>query len=227
MPWCPKCLDEYREGILVCADCGSKLVDELPVNQTGEETVYEEPDIDSLEMAAEQFELEYDEEKDIEEEFYSSPGVYVNNEEKAEENRSSAYSLIIIGFIGIVAITLFFFDVLPVNMNNTSKYMITGVMGALFVLFFVMGIVSLRNFKILKEKAGKENNLTTTIKEWSLCEMSKEAIDNNFDFSDTPEELKYFQRSQYIKDRINNQFMNLDEAYINRLVEEIYPDIFE
>ncbi len=30
MPWCPKCRDEYVEGVTVCADCGVALVDELP-----------------------------------------------------------------------------------------------------------------------------------------------------------------------------------------------------
>ena len=29
MPWCPKCKNEYREGIKVCADCGTELVDSL------------------------------------------------------------------------------------------------------------------------------------------------------------------------------------------------------
>lgn len=29
MPWCPKCKNEYREGIRVCADCGTELVDTL------------------------------------------------------------------------------------------------------------------------------------------------------------------------------------------------------
>lgn len=29
MSWCPKCKAEYREGITVCADCGSTLVEEL------------------------------------------------------------------------------------------------------------------------------------------------------------------------------------------------------
>lgn len=29
MPWCPKCRLEYREGVQVCADCGSELTDEL------------------------------------------------------------------------------------------------------------------------------------------------------------------------------------------------------
>ena len=30
MAWCPKCKNEYVEGILTCADCGIELVDELP-----------------------------------------------------------------------------------------------------------------------------------------------------------------------------------------------------
>ena len=29
MPWCPKCKNEYVEGVLVCADCGCPLVDRL------------------------------------------------------------------------------------------------------------------------------------------------------------------------------------------------------
>ena len=28
MAWCPKCKNEYREGITVCPDCGEKLVSE-------------------------------------------------------------------------------------------------------------------------------------------------------------------------------------------------------
>ncbi len=31
MAWCPKCRNEYREGIKVCADCGCELVDEEPI----------------------------------------------------------------------------------------------------------------------------------------------------------------------------------------------------
>jgi hypothetical protein len=28
--WCPKCHGEYREGFVVCADCGVALVDSIP-----------------------------------------------------------------------------------------------------------------------------------------------------------------------------------------------------
>lgn len=34
MPWCPKCKDEYVEGVTICADCGVELVDELPSEET-------------------------------------------------------------------------------------------------------------------------------------------------------------------------------------------------
>lgn len=29
MPWCPKCKNEYQDGIHICSDCGCELVDEL------------------------------------------------------------------------------------------------------------------------------------------------------------------------------------------------------
>jgi hypothetical protein len=33
MAWCPNCKLEYREGITVCADCGTTLVDKLDVSE--------------------------------------------------------------------------------------------------------------------------------------------------------------------------------------------------
>ena len=33
MPWCPNCKNEYREGILKCADCGADLVETLKADK--------------------------------------------------------------------------------------------------------------------------------------------------------------------------------------------------
>lgn len=153
--------------------------------------------------------------------------VYVNNEEKAEENRTSAYTFLIVGGVGLIVIILFFLGIIDIKMSLTNRYMISGVMGVLFLLFIVMGIISMRNFKTFKRKACKENNLTVEIKKWCMENFTKEEIDGILAFSDEREEVQYFQRYDHMKNAIKNQFVNLDEGYLDRLVEEIYPEIFE
>lgn len=220
MPWCPNCKDEYKEGITTCADCGCELVDDLSLieeNDDLEEDTFENEE-DELAEAYEELEQE-------EEEFETE--VYINNEEKAEENRTSAYTLLIIGSLGFIGVVLYMLDVFGGSMSKTSKYMITGVMGSLFLLFIIMGIVSLRNFKLFKKRAYKENNLTSEITKWSLQTFNKDDIDSKLSLGEMLEEAKYFERTKYIKSTIRSQFMNLDESYLNRLVDEIYPSIFE
>ena len=38
MPWCPKCKNEYREGITICADCQVELVEDLSSLDNDEST---------------------------------------------------------------------------------------------------------------------------------------------------------------------------------------------
>ena len=53
MPFCPNCRDEYRPGIVNCADCHTPLVDELPDRYVPPRLVDEVPvaRADSIEMA--------------------------------------------------------------------------------------------------------------------------------------------------------------------------------
>ena len=95
------------------------------------------------------------------------------------------------------------------------------------MLFIIMGIVSMKNSRILIQKASKENNLTMEIRKWYKENLKKEQVDALLELGEQPEELKYFQRFDYMKKAIQNQFMNLDEAYLDRLIEEAYPEIFE
>lgn len=231
MAWCPKCKCEYVEGVDRCADCGCELVEHL-TDEPEERFTESLPESPEEEIAAAQLAVmegdippfEFDEE-DVKPVVH---GVYVNNEERAEENRTAAYTLLSVGTAGLIAVVLFFFGIIPIHMAVFSKYMISGVMGVMFILFLIMGIVSLRNFKLFKKRAAKENNLTAEIRKWCLQNLHKETIDQSLCFdASISEELKYFQRFEIVKKAIQKKFLNLDETYVERLVEEMYPELFE
>lgn len=277
MPVCPKCKNEYVEGVTECADCGCALVDFIEENEKKPLVFGKQPQLDRLaeflkysgfktveireaeeedlfelfvddneaegakkaaivflrEEAKSQTEqteadTESEDEKEAESKAsYQPVGVYHNSEEKSKEFRSSAQVLIAVGSIGIAACILVLFDVFSLNLNATSKYMTTGVMGALFLLFVVMGVLSLQSSKKLEKKAASENMLTEELRAWCLANLTKENVDMNLDSEERADEELYFKRISYMQDKINSQFMNLDESYLENFMEEIYPDIFE
>lgn len=233
MPWCPNCKDEYRAGIKVCVDCGAELVDELPSeadeNEAMDPMSFGEFSKEML-KAADEFELELEDEEVVEaiREATEEPiKVYVNNEELAEENRTSAYTLLVIGILGFIAVVLLFFDVLPININQTGKYMISGVMGSMFILFIIMGLVSLRNFKLFKSRAGSENQLTDEIMAWCRINFNKDDIDSKIELNGLSAEEQYFPRISYMKKEIKDHFVDLNAAYLNRLIEDVYSEVYE
>lgn len=221
MAWCPLCKCEYVEGVQKCADCGCELVSELEAHTDETEEVQE---VSDFEVPDEQMkETAFDEEKVQS----MVKGVYVNNEERAEENKTSAYTLLSVGVLGLIAVILFFAGVIDVSMSVFSKYMICGVMGVMFLLFIIMGMVSLRNFKVFKKRAVGENNLTAEIQKWMAENVDGAMVDSQLSLQDLPDEIKYFQRFDYVKNLIGQKFVNLDEAYVERLVEEMYAQLFE
>lgn len=278
MPWCPKCKNEYVEGIKVCADCGVELIDSLKKLRSnpvifGEEEQMERlkeflkySGIKSAEVAYDEedgvFELYVEEEErqkasmavgiflqqeekkekerilseqslmpEIASDIPQRPpvpvyrGVYQDSAKKAEENRSSAYMLMIIGGIGLVVILLIFMDIISLPIN---KYLMCGVMGGLFAVFVVMGILSLKSSKVLEKKAESENNLTTEIKKWAEFGLTAQLVDEGlFEEGEVGDEIRYFKRSEKMKQMISYQFMNLDEGFLEAFVDDYYPVLFE
>ncbi len=277
MPWCPKCKNEYREGVTVCADCGVELKDTLEGSVDEPLTFGEKEQMErlkeflhfnqiksaytSFDLKDEVYELFvsgeerrkaalavdvfFKEEKEKEKAEGGEPaadgdvvplsltgrgkGVYQNSAKKAEENRSSAYLLLILGSVGLIAIILIFAGVIPVSINIMNRYMICGVMGVLFVLFVVMGVVSMKSSKILAQKAESENNLTSEITKWCSENLTAESVDAGLfeDVEEESEESRYFKRVDKMKKQISYQFMNLDEGFLDSFTDDYYQNIFE
>lgn len=283
MAWCPKCKNEYREGITVCADCGCDLIvgqqyDDLTPLTFGEKeimeslkkyleyndlkgvTVSQSEEGDDYELYVRKDEkstavtlagvflqqealrrveeMQMQEEEDEEgtagpagifmgqKSSASMTATYRKSAEQAEENRSSAWILLIVGVLGLAAMILGIVGVIPFRMGNA--YLFYGVMTFMFVLFIVSGIVSMKNAKIFDKKAESENTLRDEMLKWCKENLSAEAVDAELEQEEElPEEMLYFKRVQYIKDRLNHQFMNLEQEFLDSLIDEvIYDSIF-
>lgn len=243
MPWCPKCRSEYREGVSICADCGIELVDEeqfarLEAEQSAvSETVYEAGGGEKFE----EFEAVGDDsrqadmmEKPPEEDTasvkshrlsqYSSP--YRDNSERANENRSSAWILMIIGGLGILVLILGITGVIPLHFSNA--YLFYGVMAAVFILFLVAGIVSMKNALIFEKSAESENSVKSTLLEWCRQNLRAEELELQIGAGENEsEEILYFKRFEAIKARLNHQFLNLDQGLLEKLIDDsVYEMIF-
>lgn len=235
MAWCPVCKCEYKEGIEKCADCKVDLVAALDdVSSSEEEEMLSAMEEMAKEMAEELANEEADEEAS-EEAHIEMPKmkvakVYQDSAELSSENKSSAYILLSVGIIGIVVLVLICLDVIPIYKGVTSKIITTSVMGTLFVVFVVMGIVSLKNAKKFQQKAAEEGDLSKEIMTYCLENLSAKNIDESLvdeQWDDTQDEVKYFKRIEYIKMMITKQFMNLEEEYVDFICDEVYTKLYE
>ncbi len=230
MPWCPVCKNEYREGIKLCAECKVELVERLEDEKKSDELSEQEKIARVRAMLAEE-QGGQDEEDEIPEKVpvYHA---YQNSASKAEDNRTSAYTLLFVGIVGFILVLFIFVGVIPLYQNETTtKYLMCGVMGAMFILFIVFGSVSMRNSKILFIKAKSEDSLLSELTKWCERNLNAEQIDAGL-FDDTTgqtiaEDQKYFKRSDRMKTIISDNFMNLDEAFLEHFVDEYYQELFE
>ncbi len=267
MPWCPKCKNEYREGITVCADCGVELVaslDEgdailtfgekeqmerlqsfLEYNKIEGVSLMEDPmehvfelrvpaeQLDSAKHAAAVFMVEENKDKmssgeaeETPEEEVFSKGPYKNNAQKAEEFRSSGYVLVIVGALGLIFDVMIAFGVVDFAFFGQNNYLAYGVMGFMFLAFLIIGIRSFSSAKTYSGKIEEENQLKEEILSWAKGALTKEAVDAKADVAGLSEEESYFKRFDAMKQMTNDKFMNLDSAFVDSLMDDLYPQIF-
>ena len=235
MAWCPVCKCEYKEGILKCAECKVDLVDSL--EEKNEEAPILEEELSEEIISELAKELNEDEKIHITEEKevpnvrnVKQTSVYRNSKELSIDNKSSAYILLPIGLVGIVLLFLVWIDVIPLYTKIISKLITTVLMGSTFVVFIVMGYISLKKGIEYDKKAVKEGDLTKEILKYFENNFTAEAIDENVgvsQLSELEDEEKYFKRVDCIKELITKQFMNLEDNYIEYMSDEIYTMLYE
>ena len=152
--------------------------------------------------------------------------VYVSKESKKEETKSTAYSFLLVSVFGFIALILFATGALPVHVADYMKIMLCIVMGVMLLIFFVIGIVSLRQLKTLGTQAEKENDLSSEIISWFTSTYSAKDIDESMDEEVFDLDL-YFKRYEIMTRFLSKQYPDLEETFLDHLVEELYGNLFE
>ncbi len=243
--FCPKCKCEYGEGITECPDCRETLVESLMVVQygspEGEKAFAAESSLEEEEASLEEAPLKEEavpgeEERETEQDMSSEEETgeqkkpfrvdHRTLEEKAADLKNSGYTLLFVGAAGAVCLILIFAGVIPMLMTGIMKIMSLIVMGTLFAVFIFFGITSLIKAGSVSADAGRENEKREEILEWFIGAYDAESIDSAVNPDDDDNDL-YFDRAAFIRSRIGERYMELDDALLDDLIEKIYTQLFE
>lgn len=147
---------------------------------------------------------------------------YVKKEEQYKDLSSSASSFIIVSIAGLVLLLLNAFGVISI-FSGALSYI---VMGAVLIAFLVIGITTYQRSKQVEKEISDENSITDAIQEYLDANLSKEKIDSFADPS-AAEEVKFLQQMEKMKAMVVAKFGEMDDKYLDRLMEEYYNDHFE
>jgi len=152
---------------------------------------------------------------------------YEDSAKVAEEYKSGADSLLIVGIIGIIALVLLHLGVIPISLPAFTKWMITGVMGFLFVVFVCMGIASRKSYADLKDRASTEKDAKEDIIRYLKENVHPQEFDADLTEDDPGMEILYFRRMEKLKAMVYAYSEGIDVSFAEYILEEVYPDIFE
>lgn len=151
--------------------------------------------------------------------------VYGDKKVKAEDYKSSAVTLAIIGAAGLVLIVLHALGIIPIMLPQTTKIMVYVVMGSLFVIFLISSVFAWKSCRRLLEEDKEEKEFIRGAKTF-MDSISEQTLMEDGELSDMPEEMKYFKRIAVLKRLIGEKYPEAKEEIVDYLAEEYYDAHF-
>lgn len=155
-----------------------------------------------------------------------SANLYESTEDKYKDNLSSAITFFVCGAAGIIILILNDIGILKLVVKGSSNFILINiVLGLLFISFIAIGFWSLKYSKNIKSKAAIESRDTDTILAWLKDNVSKDDIEASY-LDDIPEEMKYFNRSDYIKKAISKNFPDTSDDLLDTIADKYIDNLF-
>ena len=152
--------------------------------------------------------------------------LYENNTDKYKDNLSSAITFFICGGIGIILMILNDVGIIKFITKDSSSFIfINIVLGVLFIGFIAIGIWSLKYSNKIKAKAEKEDQTAKDVFSWLDDNVTKEDIEDSYS-ENIQEEMKYFNRTAYVKEQLTVQFTELSDEEAENFSEQFIEKMF-
>lgn len=150
----------------------------------------------------------------------------VSGEQKFADHHSFAWTFLTLGVLGLVFVVLGLKEILPFSVDNL--YSFYGVMSAVFLLLIVIGCVTMKDTIFFEKKAKSEDTLKKTITEWCKESLTAGEIDAEIaGAAEIAKEALFLQRTEVMKKKLNRQFVNLDQAFVEHFIDsEVYDMVF-
>ena len=152
--------------------------------------------------------------------------LYEDKNNKAEDAKSSAIALLLVGGLGLVFIVLLMLDYLPIHLFGLGKYLVSAIMAAMFLVFIAMGFSSIKTYKKYLGIAEEEQKNIEQIMDLLAQHMSKEVIDTKL--AGEPEEMPqiYYSRLALIKEFLETHYGGLEPALLEKLADDWYEELY-
>ncbi len=231
MPWCPNCKLEYVEGVKVCPDCKTALVDSL--EDTENEDSFEFSDEynaaeEQVESAMNTYFPELSEEERADMLANLKQGAlipkYKSVQDSYSEHKSGAMSLILIGVLGVAFVVLNALKIisLPAGFSSTLT---TAVMGALFLIFLLSGIFSSVKASKLKSKADEEKALVQKIVDF-VRSRKKSGVYPTYKEEDGFE-FDYIKLTETVVKDVEDNFSDLEPGFAYYVVDRFASEVLD
>jgi hypothetical protein len=201
-----------------------------------------ESEIESSDISGDESDVAYDDtedsEEDIPEELFAQEEVqgifesarpavaesatYVKKEEQYRDLSSSAVTFLVVSVLGLVGVVLNALGVITI-ISGLLSYL---VMSAVFIAFFIIGITTYSKSKKVEKEISEENTLTDAIIDWLDSNVTEEMVDS-FANSSAAAEVQFLQKLEKMKTLVVKQFGEMDDKYLDRLMEEYYNDHYD
>ncbi|MBU5428725.1 hypothetical protein KQI22_01425 [Kineothrix sp. MSJ-39] len=152
--------------------------------------------------------------------------LYEDKNNKAEDAKSSAIALILVGGLGLVFIILLVLDYLPIHLFGLGKYLVSAIMATMFLVFIAMGFSSIKTYKKYLGIAEEEQKNIEQIMDLLAQHMSREVID--IKLAGEPEEMPqiYYSRLALIKEFLEVHYGGLEPALLEKLADDWYEELY-